>query len=136
MITKDLLKEYENNKKNYKYEINKIQNDIYNARKNTAIDSVNGSRREFPYIQSHVVIEGINNSKIKRLEHRKKKFKRDLEKLEKSFKYELDTLEDRVVADIIERKYIKEQSWNKIAMDMNYAGESSVRNTVDRFLKK
>lgn len=135
MITKRYLEEYEKNLKNYNYEINKINKDIKQESMNTTIDSVVGSSKSYPYIQGHKIIEGINDSRIKKLEKRKKFFKSKKEKAEKELKYQIDILEDRVIADIIEKRYIKGMNFKRISIVLNYADESGARKSFDRFFK-
>ena len=137
MITREYLEEYERNKKNYTYEIEKLEREIQLENRNAVSDSVTSSSTSFPYIQTHVEIKGIDSKKIKKLEKRKKKFEKQVEKLDKELKYELDNLKDRTMADIIEMKYIKKLEWKQISMNLKYADESGSRKTFDRyFLKK
>lgn len=136
MITKEYLDEYEKNNKNYQYEINKLNKEIYLENKNMTVDSVVGSSKSYPYIQGHKIIEGINESRIKKLEKRKKFYEKKKEKAEKELKYKLDNLEDKPMADIIEKKYLKQLNWNQISMSMNYAYESGARNYFNRYFEK
>ncbi len=135
-MTKEYLDEYEKNKKNYTYEINKLEKEIYLEERNKTIDSVVGSSTSYPYIQGHKVIEGINNRRIEKLEKRKSIYEKKLKKLDKELKYKLDNLEDRTVADIIEKKYLKKLEWKQISMDIGYADESGSRKTFDRYFEK
>ena len=136
MITKEYLDEYEKNMKNYDYEIEKLKRDIQEERCNRTADSVKGSSKIFPYIEGHKVIEGINESRIKKLEKRKKNYKKKKEKAEKELKYKIDNLDDRIVADIIEKKYLKGMDFNKISMKRDYADESGARKVLKRYLEK
>ena len=136
MITKSYLDEYEKNMKNYKYEIEKLKDDIREERGNRTADSVKGSSKNFPYIQGNKIIEGINENRIKKLEKRKKFFEKKKEKAEKELKYKIDNLDDTIVADIIEKKYLKGMDFNKISMKKNYADESGARKILKRYLEK
>ena len=138
MITKEYLDEYEKNIKNYNYEVNKLTKDIQLEYKNMTVDSVVGSSKSFPYIKGNKTIEGINNSRIKKLEKRKEYFKRKIQKAEKELKYKIDNLEDKHMADIIEKKYIKKMGWKQVQQNINseYADESGPRRYFDRYFRK
>lgn len=136
MITKEYLDEYEINIKNYQYEVNKLTKEIQLEYKNMTVDSVVGSSKSFPYVKGHKIIEGVNNKKVKKLEKRKDYFKKKIVKAEKELKYKTDNLEDKQMAEIIEKKYIKKLNWNQISMDMAYACESGARNYFNRYFEK
>ena len=90
MITKEYLDKYEKNKKNYTYEIKKLISDIQKEYKKETVDSVVGSSKLYPFISRHMKIVGIDESKIKRLEKRKRYFERRLEKINKELQYKID----------------------------------------------
>lgn len=141
MITKEYLDEYEKNKKNFTYEINKLEKEIQFEYNNTTTDSVTGSSRSYPYIERHVEINGINNQRIKKLKKRKNNFEHRLKKIDKELKYKLDNLKEREIADIIEEKYIKSKSFIQIMHKMNensskiYTADS-IRMQLNRFFEK
>lgn len=141
MITKEYLDEYETNKKNYRYEINKLTKDIQLEYKNKTADSVTGSSKIFPYIAGHKIIEGTNNRKIKRLEKRKKYFEHKMEKIDKELNYKLADLKEREIADILKEKYIENKSFVQIMHKMNensskiYTADS-IRMQLKRFFEK
>ncbi len=136
MITKEYLEDYKNKIGNYNFEIEKIEKQIMFEYKHASSDSVVGSTTTKPYIKRTIGISGIDRKKIKRLENRQDLFKKKRNKLNKELKYKLDNLEDRVIADIIEKKYINNISSTQIALDMNYASESGVRNALKRYFEK
>ncbi len=134
IITLEYLNKYEKDKKNYEYEIQRIEKDIYITRENEIEDSVSGSSKVYPYIKQHVVVKGIDGTKIRRLEKRKKIIENKKEKLDKELEYKLKRLseEDSILADIVRKRYIDKLEWKQIAMRLNYAGESGVRNYFNR----
>ena len=141
MITKEYLDLYEKNKKNFTYEINKLEKEIQLEYSNATTDSVTGSSRNYPYIERHIEINGINNQRIKKLKRRKKNFEHRLMKIDKELKYKLDNLKEREIADIIEEKYIKSKSFVQIMHKMNensskiYTADS-IRMQLNRFFEK
>lgn len=136
MITKEYLEDYKNKIGNYNFEIEKIRRQIMFEYKNASADSVIGSTTRIPYIKRNIGISGINRKKIKQLENRQELFEKKRNKLNKELKYKLDNLEDRILADIIEKKYMKDLAWNKIASEGVYAGESGPRNYFNRYFTK
>lgn len=138
MITLEYLEEYEKNIKNYTYEIKRITRDIDLENRETTADSVSGSSKAFPYTKMHYKVNGINISKIKKLEKRKKYFEKRKEKLEKELEYKLNRLaeEDAVIADIIRQKYIDKKEWKQIAMNCKYSEESGARKYFNRYFEK
>ncbi len=136
MITKEYLENYKIDNRNYDFEIEKIQKQIMFEYKNASADSVVGSTTTVPYIKRNIGISGINRRKIKKLEKRKDIFEKRKEKLNKELKYKLDNLKDRIVADIIEKRFVKNWSWNKISEDMKFKEESGARKTFDRYFEK
>ena len=136
MITQEYLNDYECKIKNYTYEINKLTKEIIKENKKGYIDSVSGSSNRYPYEARHFSLNGISKKEIEKKEKRKDIFENKKKKLEKELKYKLDNLEDRLLADIIEKKYIKGMDWKQISMKLNYAGESGSRNYFNRYFEK
>lgn len=141
MMTREYLDKYEENKKNFTYEINKLEKEIQLEYSNTATDSVKGSSRNYPYVERHVEIAGINNQRIKRLNKRKKNFEHKLEKINKELQYKLDNIEEREIADILKEKYIENKNFVQIMHKMNDNGNKiytadSIRMQLNRFFKK
>lgn len=138
MITQEYLNEYEKSKKNYEHEIIRIQREIYEENKKSTTDSVSGSSNTYPYERRHFKINGKSEKRIKQLEKRKKSFQNKKRKIDNELEYKLKRLteEDAIMADIVRKKYIDGKEWKQIAMDMNYAGESGVRNYFTRYFEK
>ena len=136
MINKKYLEEYQKNMKNYDFEIKKISKQIDFEYSHNTMDTVSGSINRIPYNKTAIKVEGINKKRINKLEKRKKIYNNRKNKIYKELKYKLDNLEDRLMADIIEKKYINKMSWNRIAIKIGYAGESSVRNYFNRYFDK
>ncbi len=136
MITKEYLEEYKKKIGNYNFEIEKIKKQIMFEYKNASADSVVGSTTTKPYIKRNIGISGIDRKKIKRLENRQDLFEKKKNKLNKELKYKLDNLEDRMIADIIEKRYMEDLSWNKISNNMNFKEESGARKAFNRYFEK
>ena len=136
MITLDYLNDYENKITNYDYEIKKLEKKIYIEHGRVTSDTVQGSSKRFPFTKRNFGISGFNSRKIEQLKKRQKIFENKKIKLEKELRYKLNNLEDRQVADIIEKKYIEKMEWKQIAMYIGYAGESGARNRFYRYFEK
>lgn len=135
MITLDYLNEYEKKMKKYNYEIEKSKKDIKEENSKNYMDSVSGSSNTYPYEKRHFAINGISSKTINFLEKRKKSFEKRKIKLEKELKYILYNTEDILIAEIIEKRYIKNAEWKKISMDLKYSDESGARKYFNRFFK-
>lgn len=135
-MTKEYLEDFDYKYKNYDYEIKKINREIIAENNKTTVDSVSGSRKSFPFVQSHIKVEGRNETRIRKLEKRKKLFEHKKEKLIKELKYKISKLDDRILADIIEMYHLKSMSFSQIAIQMKYSNESGARNYYNRLLKK
>lgn len=134
-MNKEYLSDFEKKLKNYDYEINKLEKDIKIEENRVTADSVQGSSKYFPFVKRNFGISGYNLKKVSQLKKRLKTYKIKKEKIIKELKYKIDNLEDRQIADILERRYLKNQEWNKISRDLKYAGESGARKYFNRFLK-
>lgn len=134
-MNKEYLSDFEKKLKNYDYEINKLEKDIKIEENRVTADSVQGNSKYFPFIKRNFGISGYNLKKVSQLKKQLKIYKIKKEKIVKELKYKIDNLEDRQMADILERRYLKNQEWNKISRDLKYAGESGARKYFNRFLK-
>lgn len=129
--------------------INKLKVECENLEKrleklNTiTVDSVKGSGKNFPYIQHTCVVEGLNDSKLKRqykksLENKKNK----IAKIIKKFEYDLNNVKDSEIRQILRYKYEDNLTNYQIAMRMceDYKNdkytEDSVRMKINRFFEK
>lgn len=106
-------------------------------------DSVQGSSKEYPYIQHNCKIEGYDC--IKNLKHKntKRKYKKQIEskryKLEKlinSLEYELNYIEDSEIRQIIRYRYEDNMNWIQIMFKMKYKAESTAKMKLKRFFKE
>lgn len=114
----------------------RLQNNNINS---TVADSVKGSSTNFPYIECHRVIQGIDYKKqIRDRKYRKLlKSKRDrINKLLVQIEYELNYIEDSEIRQIIRYKYFDEYNWVKIMHLMNYNTEDKARKKIERFFEK
>lgn len=134
-MNKEYLSDFEKKLKNYDYEINKLEKYIKIEENRVTADSVQGSSKYFPFVKRNFGISGYNLKRVSQIKKRLKIFKIKKEKIIKELKYKIDNLEDRQMADILERRYLKNQEWNKISRDLKYAGESGARKYFNRFLK-
>ena len=104
----------------------------------TVADSVKGSSTNFPYIECHRVIQGVDYKKqIRDSRYRKMIIskKKKIEKLLRQIEYDLNYIEDSEIRQIIRYKYFDNFSWIKIMHLMNYDSESKARMKLERFLK-
>lgn len=120
-------------------EIKDIERRLQNNNINSVIaDSVKGSSTNFPYIECHRVIQGVDYKKqIRDKKYRKLlKSKRDkINKLLVQIEYDLNYIEDSEIRQIIRFKYFDNFNWVKIMHLMNYDSESKARMKMERFLK-
>lgn len=105
----------------------------------TVADSVKGSSTNFPYIECHRVIQGVDYKKqIRDKKYRKLlKSKRDkINKLLVQIEYELNYIQDSEIRQIIRYKYFDDCSWIQIMHKMNYKSEEKARIKLKRFFEK
>lgn len=105
----------------------------------TVADSVKGSSTNFPYIECHRVIQGVDYKKqIRDRKYRKLlKSKRDkINKLLVQIEYDLNYIEDSEIRQIIRYKYFDNFNWIKIMHLMNYNTEDKARKKIERFFEK
>ncbi len=105
----------------------------------TVADSVKGSSTNFPYIECHRVIQGVDYKKqIRDRKYRKLlKSKRDkINKLLVQIEYDLNYIEDSEIRQIIRYKYFDDCSWIQIMHKMNYKSEEKARIKLKRFFEK
>lgn len=105
----------------------------------TVADSVKGSSTNFPYIECHRVIQGVDYKKqIRDRKYRKLlKSKRDkINKLLVQIEYDLNYIEDSEIRQIIRYKYFDNCSWIQIMHKMNYKSEEKARIKLKRFFEK
>lgn len=104
----------------------------------TVADSVKGSSTNFPYIECHRVIQGVDYKKQLRDSRYRKMIiskKKKIEKLLRQIEYDLNYIEDSEIRQIIRYKYFDNFNWVKIMHLMNYDSESKARMKIERFLK-
>ncbi len=105
----------------------------------TVADSVKGSSTNFPYIECHRTIQGVDYKKqIRDKKYRKLlKSKRDkINKLLVQIEYDLNYIEDSEIRQIIRYKYFDDCSWIQIMHKMNYKSEEKARIKLKRFFEK
>lgn len=105
----------------------------------TVADSVKGSSTNFPYIECHRTIQGVDYKKqIRDRKYRKLlKSKRDkINKLLVQIEYDLNYIEDSEIRQIIRFKYFDDYSWIQIMHKMNYKSEEKARIKLKRFFEK
>lgn len=104
-------------------------------------DSVKGSIKSFPYIQTNFKLEGVQqnsprNNKIKRYTKMLEKFRDELLDLEISLEEYIESLPNIRIRNILRYKYIDGMSWIQVANKLGgNATEESVRKEYKRFLK-
>lgn len=121
-------------------EVKDIEKRLQNNNINSVIaDSVKGSSTNFPYIECHRVIQGVDYKKqIRDRKYRKLlKSKRDkINKLLVQIEYDLNYIEDSEIRQIIRYKYFDNCSWIQIMHKMNYKSEEKARIKLKRFFEK
>ncbi len=137
MIEKEYLDNYEKRMNNYEYEIKKINKNLNIEHNRVTSDTVQGSSKRFPYVKRNIGISGYNSKRMNQLKNRLKIYEKKKNKLKRELQYKIDNLEDRQIADIIEKKYIEKNDWKQIASKIGYADESGPRLSLKRyFIKK
>lgn len=96
----------------------------------TVADSVKGSSTNFPCIECHRTIQGVDYKKqIRDKKYRKllksKRYK--INKLLVQIEYDLNYIEDSEIRQIIRFKYFDDCSWIQIMHKMNYKSEEKAR---------
>lgn len=123
-----------------KREVKDLERRLQNNNINSVIaDSVKGSSTNFPYIECHRVIQGVDYKKqIRDRKYRKLlKSKRDkINKLLVQIEYDLNYIEDSEIRQIIRYKYFDNCSWIQIMHKMNYKSEEKARIKLKRFFEK
>jgi hypothetical protein len=123
-----------------KREVKDLERRLQNNNINSVIaDSVKGSSTNFPYIECHRVIQGVDYKKqIRDKKYRKLlKSKRDkINKLLVQIEYDLNYIEDSEIRQIIRFKYFDDCSWIQIMHKMNYKSEEKARIKLKRFFEK
>lgn len=106
----------------------------------TVIDSVQGSEINYPYIQHHCTIEGIEYPKHGKAKRKLKKLirdnKRELDKKINNLEYELKKIDDSEIRQIIRYRYEDNLSWIQIMFKMNYKSESTAKMKLKRLFEK
>ena len=123
-----------------KREVKDLERRLQNNNINSVIaDSVKGSSTNFPYIECHRVIQGVDYKKqIRDRKYRKLlKSKRDkINKLLVQIEYDLNYIADSEIRQIIRYKYFDNCSWIQIMHKMNYKSEEKARIKLKRFFEK
>ena len=123
-----------------KREVKDLERRLQNNNINSVIaDSVKGSSTNFPYIECHRVIQGVDYKKqIRDRKYRKLlKSKRDkINKLLVQIEYDLNYIEDSEIRQIIRYKYFDNCNWIQIMHKMNYKSEEKARIKLKRFFEK
>ena len=138
-MTKEFLDDIENISKELEGLKKRLAN-IENKECTVVKDSVQGSSKNYPYIQHNCAIEGVEVPKNRHLKHKYKKMIKSkqykLDKLRVQLEYELNYVKESEIRDIIRYKYNDNMTWLQIMFEMNYSSESTARMKLERFLKK
>ena len=134
-----------------------LQSEIYNRDKrireleekraeieNMQSDIVTGSSTSFPYIQRHIRIEGATNSDamliVNQINNEIRSHRRIYRKLLRSTKQALDyinSVDDSLVRQAMQLRYIEGKQWNEIANAIGGGNSgNNIRMSVNRYLKK
>lgn len=135
-MTRDDLKEL----KYLKTEIKLLEDELDNIEYVYTKDSVRGSMANFPYIQTHFKIQGIDiqdyDKKVNRIKGRiTKRVNELLSLLEKADEY-IYTIDSSLIRQAIILKYIKCLTWDQVAAQIGQDHTAdSIRKVVERFFK-
>lgn len=102
-------------------------------------DAVRGSMPEYPYITRVVKITGMDQQVIDRLDRRKVRLaeRRDKDRREvEEIEAWVDTIQDSVVRQIVQLRYIQGASWVYTSKKLGYKGESGARMALERYFKQ
>lgn len=139
-MNKSIIKQYYDLKR----EIADIEKRIENLRKQKdpiLKDSVKGSTKSFPYIQTNFKLEGVqqNSPRVRKINKYKKlleNFRDELLDLEIELERNIETIPNIRVRNIIRFKFIDGMSWVQVAHEIGgNATEESVRKEYKRFLE-
>lgn len=116
----------------WKREITKIKQEIAEG-PTVVIDTVRGSKQNFPYIETPITIKGVDRRREVRNHNR-------LSRLEvrcKTVEQFIDSIEESDMRLLIEAYYVKELSWMQtVTRNGNRMSPDAARKAVNRFLDK
>jgi hypothetical protein len=124
-----------------KNEIRLLQKQIAELDYPVTSDVVKGSMTEFPYIEQHIRITGIDEEGYKRrLNRLKRKLKRKLDELmdlvEEANEY-INGIDDSLIRQILSLRYVNGLTWEQVAASIGGGNTAdSVRKAAERFLEK
>lgn len=120
-------------------EIRDIERRLQNNTSSVVVDSVKGSLSNFPYVECHRTIQGVDYKKQMRDSRYRKMIiskKKKIKKLIRQIEYDLNYIEDSEIRQIMRYKYFDNFSWIKIMHLMNYNSEEKARIKLKRFFEK
>jgi hypothetical protein len=123
-----------------KYKIVKVKQlrkELMSIQPKILADTVQASSKIKPYALHTVKIVGSRYTPTQN--KRKNELKRQINILEKEIKhaeYRIKNIDNKEISDILLYKYIKNYSWYKIQILMEYGSVSKAKMKVKRYLKK
>lgn len=129
-MTKEKLEQYRNlckEIKELKQEINSIRRDT------TTKDSVTGSSPHYPYIAHQIVIEGVDQEHRPIIEALQKQLQQANNQRIEIEEYIAD-ITDSQIRRAIRLKYIQGYSWQRVATELRYQDEGTMRKKLDKYL--
>lgn len=129
-MTKEKLEQYRNlckEIKELKQEINSIRRDT------TTKDSVTGSSPHYPYTAHQIVIEGVDQEHRPIIEALQKQLQQANNQRIEIEEYIAD-IADSQIRRAIRLKYIHGYSWQRIATELGYQDEGTMRKKLDKYL--
>ena len=109
-----------------KREIRHLEKELSCSKKYKEIVVTRGSLSEWPYTRHNVVIQGIATARVLSLERRLKKAKQALEEIEKW----IESIDNSRIRQIVELKYIKGYTWQRVATALGKQDESTPRRIM------
>lgn len=119
-------------------EINDIEAELFELKKEETKDVVKASLNHFPYTEHSLTVKGyseLSDESRQRLIDQKQLKKAELEQLRLDIEQFIDSINDSQIRRIIRLRYIKGYSWTAVAKKVG-GNRDSVRKTFERFLQK
>lgn len=131
-MTKEKLKQF----RALKREIEMLSQKVYTPSNRSASDTVRGSLPSFPFTLHTVAISGYEVMDINISRRRNNRLQRLIRQRGEIEKF-IDSIEDSVIRQVIELKYIDGLSWKDIAARQGGGNtEDGIRKACERFLRK
>lgn len=116
-------------------EIELLNDEIAELMNNNTMDVVKSSYSDFPFTEHPQKIYGNNDSVLNQIV-KKQHEKAELEALKTEIEQFIENISDNTIRQILKYKYIRDYSWQRVAMLTKLKNESTVRMKCKRFFEK